>query len=147
MLYSFFNHCKVLPCPLLFHMLSIDLSFPCSSAAFLLHLSSHSWLLHAILPKQVTVLHSPGVKQPLSYRDCNLQSQLAGTEVIHISSSHQIFKFFAFSSLCEKKTLRKCHFIFPDFAQSWQYGTFNPGSFLPMGPDHCLLHKHPPAAV
>lgn len=106
-----------------------------------------SRLLHAILSEEVTVLHSPGVKQPLSYRDCSLQSQLAGTKVIHISPNHQIFKLFAFSSLCEKKTLRKCHFIFTDLAQSCQYGTFNPGSFLPMGLDHWLIYKHLPAAV
>lgn len=128
------------------HMLSIYLSFPCSSAAFffICHLR---WLLHAILPGQVRVLHSPGVEQPLSYRDCSLQSQLTGTEVIQLSSNNQIFKLYSFSSLCEKKTLRKCHFISPNFAQPCQYGTFNPGSFLPVGPDHCLIYEHPPAAV
>lgn len=100
-------------------------------------------LLCAILPEQVTVWHSPGVKQPLSYRDCSLQSQLAGTQAIHISPNHQIFKLFDFSSVLEKKTLRKCHFTFPDFARSCPYGTFNPSSFLPMGPDHCQIYKHP----
>lgn len=121
--------------------------FVFSSAAFLLHLSSLSLLRRAILPAQVRVLHSPGMKQPLTYRDCSLQSQLAGTEVIHISPNHQIFKLFAFSSQCEKKTLRKCHFIFPNLAQSCQYGTFNPVSFLPVGPSHCPIYKYPPAAV
>lgn len=97
-----------------------------------IYLLSLSLLLSAILPGEETAFHSVRVTQPLTYRGYSVESKLAGTEAIHVSimktvsPNHHIFKLFAFTFQCEKKTLLECHFIFRNFARSYQYGTRNP---------------------